>query len=818
MFYYNANPLWASPPPTLDFTAGGSLGTNFDRLTPALGQVFFIGDGMAQTGGREAVVQEFVAPANATHLYIGIADAQGFSGAPGWYDDNLGDFYVTVSRQLHPTYTIGGQITYAGPRTGAVYVDLLEETFTTGFVPRITATGTGPWIYSFANLDPGTGPGYLRAFMDVDGDGHPGADEPVGVYAGNPLAPLAADVPAADITLTDPPTGQVVITNMWPREGPVLGGNTPTAHVEQASVVAEGAAVDLRVTAALGAPPYHYAWKWVRGADQTTLGGDENPLAFQPGFDTVAHPLAEENTSVVCTVTDSAGRSVATATWNVVRIADTDRDASAPVICTTPDTPRTNDDLLIEVTTDATDPDGDAIAGYAFDWRRLNDNWTYGAATLPAEHTRKGEAWEARARAKTYPYGAADFYSLNAATLQVIIGNTTPAAVVPTNLAVKKNGELAVTLGAQDPDRDDGIDVLTYAIDAMPLHGQIEGFDGAAGTFTYRPNADYVGTDTLWYSVSDGTASSATARVDVLVYGGWLVDIAVQNAALGRVSFGVEEGAMDGLDEGVDELCPPPPPLDVGSICFLAVDQAGVLGLARDIRGQAGPRWLLEVAAADNPVGLSWEGQALPPGDLRIWETDAQGQRLPGGAALAMAATRTLEVPAGQTRYFAIGFAETFTLTLYRGWNLVSLPVDPIDPDVADVFNDHLGRDAEATLRDGDRGVIYSGSVYAWNTPGATGYVQVTTVRALQGYWVYAAVQVDLDVVGIPPGATQLALAAGWNLLGVPQDMDLPAGLPNLVLPVWQWNGSVYEVAGELTRGFGYWFYAREAALIPLTR
>jgi hypothetical protein len=78
-------------PPTLDFTTGN--GTNFTTLAPALNQTFFIGAGQTSNG----TLQQFTVPAGATHLYLGIADADSAQGAPGFYDDNSGYFTVTAN-------------------------------------------------------------------------------------------------------------------------------------------------------------------------------------------------------------------------------------------------------------------------------------------------------------------------------------------------------------------------------------------------------------------------------------------------------------------------------------------------------------------------------------------------------------------------------------------------------------------------------------------------------------------------------------------------------------------------------------------------
>jgi hypothetical protein len=82
----------SGPMPTaLDFSSG----TSFTSLSPALDQVFFIGDGL--TGDGTGTTQTFYVPAGAGELYLGISDAPGYEGNPGSYGDNSGSFSVTVN-------------------------------------------------------------------------------------------------------------------------------------------------------------------------------------------------------------------------------------------------------------------------------------------------------------------------------------------------------------------------------------------------------------------------------------------------------------------------------------------------------------------------------------------------------------------------------------------------------------------------------------------------------------------------------------------------------------------------------------------------
>jgi hypothetical protein len=96
-------------PSTLDFSPAG-LGIDFLTLTPALGQIFYIGDGV--TSGN--VFQEFTAPTGATRLYLGIPDGFGFVGLPGAYDDNDGSYRVRIGINEVPTIPEPGTLALLG--------------------------------------------------------------------------------------------------------------------------------------------------------------------------------------------------------------------------------------------------------------------------------------------------------------------------------------------------------------------------------------------------------------------------------------------------------------------------------------------------------------------------------------------------------------------------------------------------------------------------------------------------------------------------------------------------------------------------------
>jgi Flp pilus assembly protein TadG len=80
------SPAAGPAPAALDFSSLASQ--NFSTLSPQLKQPFFIGDGLMQDG---VTLQNFIVPAGATRLYIGVMDGQQWS-------DNSGSLSTTVTK------------------------------------------------------------------------------------------------------------------------------------------------------------------------------------------------------------------------------------------------------------------------------------------------------------------------------------------------------------------------------------------------------------------------------------------------------------------------------------------------------------------------------------------------------------------------------------------------------------------------------------------------------------------------------------------------------------------------------------------------
>ena len=163
------------------------------------------------------------------------------------------------------------------------------------------------------------------------------------------------------------------------------------------------------------------------------------------------------------------------------------------------------EDMLAVITLAGTDADGDAL--------------TFVVAMLPAHGTLTGVL-----PVLTY-FPDADWRGVDSFSFVVSDGaDTSPPAVValtvrpvndaPVAAAQSRNGDedspLPVILSATDADGD----TLTFTVTAPPAHGSLT---GTAPALLYTPNANWNGSDSFAFTVSDGTIVSVPAIVAVEV-------------------------------------------------------------------------------------------------------------------------------------------------------------------------------------------------------------------------------------------------------------------------------------------------------------
>ena len=335
-------------------------------------------------------------------------------------------------------------------------------------------------------------------------------------------------------------------------------------------------------------------------------------------------------------------------------------------------------------------------------------------------------------------------------TVTVLNVNDPPTAVDDSDAESPVNGrDVEIDVLANDGDADG--DTLTLLSAADPPHGTavING-----NLVEYTPDAGYEGTDTFDYTVGDGTGQSA-ATITVTVAGqvGWAYTIQVLRAdgspwnAAGW-TLGMHDQATDGYDEGLDVLAPFPSP-DGTAVAFVTGSGIGPLErLQTDLRAhRPADLWKLVVVSwASENWEITWDPDAAPPGmpwPTVIQQVDEDWQ--PMGDPVNMSTTdhATIVNPTGDlyTSRWIIRFGPQFIdVDLTIGWNLVSVPVDPDDPNPASVFPGCL--------------------VYAYNAVTQSYFTPIRCIPGI-GYWVCAID--DGDIWPPPP-----PMASGVALMSAP--------------------------------------------------
>ncbi len=100
--------------------------------------------------------------------------------------------------------------------------------------------------------------------------------------------------------------------------------------------------------------------------------------------------------------------------------------------------------------------------------------------------------------------------------------STSPSPTdVPTvndmDLTTMKNAELSGTLSATFPEGYTPSESMVFVTVDSAKNGTVKILNNDSGDFTYTPNADYVGTDSFTFQLTDGTVSSNVATATITV-------------------------------------------------------------------------------------------------------------------------------------------------------------------------------------------------------------------------------------------------------------------------------------------------------------
>lgn len=170
----------------------------------------------------------------------------------------------------------------------------------------------------------------------------------------------------------------------------------------------------------------------------------------------------------------------------------------------------TAEDTPLQAALPASDPNGDPLT-YAIvaapAHGNVSLNPTTGAITYtPAPNYYGPDGFTFRVSDGTFDSNTATV------TLTVTPVNDLPTTS-PLDLATDEDISVSGVLPAADIDGD----TLSFSIVAAPQHGTLTSFDTATGAFTYRPAANYHGSDAFTFRVNDGLGNSAVATVSLTI-------------------------------------------------------------------------------------------------------------------------------------------------------------------------------------------------------------------------------------------------------------------------------------------------------------
>jgi len=181
-----------------------------------------------------------------------------------------------------------------------------------------------------------------------------------------------------------------------------------------------------------------YTYRWLRNGTQTS-----HTTATVPASATA------RGESWTCEVTPNDGVEDGPV-GSANRVIE-NQAPGTPQATITPGTARTGDDLTCQVTTAATDADGDTLT-YLFSWSVNGGQTGLTAATVPSSQTSKGQVWTCTVRAHDGLLSGPEF------NVQTTILNTAPGSPVvsvsPGSPTTTQNLNCDVVTDATDPDGD----------------------------------------------------------------------------------------------------------------------------------------------------------------------------------------------------------------------------------------------------------------------------------------------------------------------------------------------------------------------------
>jgi len=156
-------------------------------------------------------------------------------------------------------------------------------------------------------------------------------------------------------------------------------------------------------------------------------------------------------------------------------------------------------------------------------------------------------------------------------------------------------------------------------------------------------------------------------------------------------------------------------------------------------------------------------------------------------------------------------------IVLSNGWNLISLPQEPVDSNIEAILTPILDKVISVWAYQDSRWWVYD--------PTNPGFSDLETMEAGRGYWINMYEDATLMLSGSTPSNT-VELVTGWNLVGYNSDTVLLVylaleSIQDNLISVWAYDvkgkWQVYDPVNpgfsdlkDMIPGYGYWINAKE--------
>ena len=277
--------------------------------------------------------------------------------------------------------------------------------------------------------------------------------------------------------------------------------------------------------------------------------------------------------------------------------------------------------------------------------------------------------------------------------LTITVENLDPTA---DDDSVVTDEDTAVTLDVLSNDTDVAAD-LPLAITAVTqgAHGAVG--DGAGGAVTYTPDADYNGTDSFSYTVSDGDGGFDVATVSVTVN-------AVNDAPV------MADSANFAIDENL------PPATLVGTAPATDIDAGGALTFSITA-GNASSAFAIDAATGAIATTAPLDFEAVPGYTLTVQAMDAGG--LPDTTTVTVAVNDVNEAPAAADNAYATDEDTPLSGNLILDDTGAGVDGDPDAGDVLSIDGAAAGAPLIVTTAQGATVTIEADGAFTYDPTGA---------------------------------------------------------------------------------------------------